>query len=158
MAARASDAPRVRVAALVTIDGRIVVVRHRAGDARYHLLPGGGVAWGETLEEALIRELAEETGLVCEIDRPLVINDTIDPMHPRHVVNITFTARVTGGAITSAPSDHRVEGVELIAPDDLMTLDLRPPIAEWLVAAVADPEGFQAVYAGSVFTPEAGSA
>lgn len=154
MAPLGSDSPRIRVAALVVMDGRVVVVRHRAGDVRYHLLPGGGVAWGETLEEALVREIAEETGLICSIGRPLIVNDTIDPLRPRHVVNITFAARIDGGAITDAPADPRVEGVELLEPGRLVELDLRPPIAGLLAAALADPENFTAVYAGSIFTPE----
>lgn len=99
MAAPASDGPRVRVAALLLMDGKVVTVRHRAGSAAYHLLPGGGVDYRETLEDALKREIAEETGLQASIGRPLFLSDTIDPEGSRHVVNITFSAHVTGGEI-----------------------------------------------------------
>lgn len=144
----------MRVAALLEYEGRVVVVRHRRGDATYHLLPGGGVAFGETLEDALQREVADETGLRCAVGRPLIVSDTIDPDGSRHIVNITFAARVVGGEITSTPDDPRVEAVELVLADELPRLDLRPPIASWLVEALLAPEDFGAAYVGSLFTPE----
>jgi 8-oxo-dGTP diphosphatase len=45
--------------------GRIALVRvTRPGDRCYHDLPGGAIDGDETAEQALIREFAEETGLV----------------------------------------------------------------------------------------------
>lgn len=135
------------------IDGCIVVVRHRAGDSTYHLLPGGGVGYRETLGGALEREIAEETGLQARIGRPLLINDTIDPTGPRHVVNITFAAEVTGGSITDDPDDARVEAVELVEPGRLASLDLRPPLAEHLLRAIESGAASHTEYLGPLFTP-----
>jgi len=134
----------------MTLDGQVVLVRHRAGDSTYHLLPGGGVNWGETLEDALTREIAEETGLEATIGRLLFVNDTIDPSGARHVVNITFEASITGGQITQKAADHRVEAVDLAAPDDLTGLDLRPPMAEQIQAALLG-DVQSPVYLGSLF-------
>lgn len=131
-------------------DGRVVTVRHKAGDAVYHLLPGGGVDWGETLEDALVREVLEETGLEVTLGQLLFVNDTIDPRGTRHVVNLTFEANITGGAITESPADQRVEAVDLVSPADLAALDLRPPIASALLEALAGtPQAPR--YLGSVF-------
>jgi ADP-ribose pyrophosphatase YjhB (NUDIX family) len=149
------DGPRVRVAALILYGGKVVLVRHRARDSSYHLLPGGGVDYRETLAEALVREVAEETGLVVEIGPPILINDTIDPAGSRHVVNITFTAAVVGGEITDAPQDSRVEAVELVDPADLATLDLRPPLAE-AITTVLDGSALSTSYLGSLFREAAG--
>ena len=151
MAAPASESPRVRVAALMVKDGSVVLVRHRAGEKIYHLLPGGGVGYRETLEEALLREIREETGLEATIGRPLFISDTIAPHGRRHLINITFSAEITGGSITDSPDDDSVEAVDLFAPEDLLSLDLRPPIADALVRALAG-EKSPTEYLGSLFT------
>jgi 8-oxo-dGTP pyrophosphatase MutT (NUDIX family) len=116
------------------LEGKVVLVRHRAHSSTYHLLPGGGVGYRETLEQALVREVDEETGLRIDVGRPLLINDTIDPRGSRHVVNITFVSTVVGGEITQVPRDPRVERVDLFDPAELVQLDLRPPIADALVA------------------------
>ncbi len=149
-----SDAPRVRVAALMMLDGKVVTVRHRAGAAVYHLLPGGGVDYRETLESALLREIREETGLEARVGSPLFINDTIDPRGARHLVNITFAAQVTGGAVTDSPLDDRVEAVELVDPADLEKLDMRPPIATHLLEYLRSPENACARYLGPLFTED----
>lgn len=154
LAAQACDTPRVRVAALLLREGKVVTVRHRSGRLRYHLLPGGGVSWGETLAGALTREVAEETGLAILVGAPVLLSDTIDPSGRRHVVNIVFAAEVTGGAITPCPVDSRVEAVDLVDPAELSSLDLRPPLAAEILAILASGEGGGAVYAGSPFTPE----
>jgi ADP-ribose pyrophosphatase YjhB (NUDIX family) len=149
-----SEVPRIRVAALIVIDGQVVVVRHRKDDSEYHLLPGGGVEYGETLGHALQREVAEETGLACEIGRPLVLSDTIDPAGTRHAVNITFACRTRDTKPKVASDDPRLVGVELVSPASLPDLDLRPPIAPELVQALSDQDGYVASYVGSIFTPE----
>jgi 8-oxo-dGTP diphosphatase len=141
----------VRVAAIALLDGKVVLVRHRAGDARYHLLPGGGVGWGETLEEALIREVSEETGLIIRVGPPVIINDTIAPDESRHVVNITFASDVIGGAITDQPQDVRIEAVDLIEPARLTQLDLRPPIAKAVIQVLAEEQPGTR-YLGSLYT------
>jgi len=156
LAQPASSMPRVRVAALlVDRDGQVVVVRHRFGASTYHLLPGGGVDFGETLAAALVREVAEETGLECEVGRPVLLNDTIAPDGLRHVVNITFEAHIVGGRITSSPNDDRVEGTELVRVADLERLDLRPPIAAQVREIVERGEAWECTYIGSVFTEDA---
>ena len=151
MAAPAGERPRVRVAALMILDGKVVTVRHRAGTAVYHLLPGGGVDWGETLQAALEREVLEETGLSAELGPLLFVNDTIDPSGRRHVVNITFAATITGGRITTSPADKRVEAVDLVRPEELSALDLRPPMAGALQSALAG-RAIVSEYLGSLFT------
>ena len=58
--------PRLTARAVVVNPRGMIAVMYAAKFA-IHTLPGGGVEEGETIEEALIREITEETG--CTIDR-----------------------------------------------------------------------------------------
>jgi len=58
------QAPKVAVAALAVKDGKILLVKRRyPPSAGRWSLPGGHVELGERLEEAVLRELKEETGV-----------------------------------------------------------------------------------------------
>lgn len=145
------------MAAVLVIEGRLLLVKQRRTGQPYYLLPGGGVDPRETLADALQREVAEETGLQIQIDRPLFINDTIDPTGIRHAVNLTFLARVIGGELLSAPTDPAIEGLEFSTFDALEALDLRPPIASELVRSAANGFDTPTRYLGAIWTPEDGT-
>ncbi len=55
--------PRIRVSAILRWQDRMLLCRHEKGEKQYWLLPGGGVNSGESLVDALHRELGEELGI-----------------------------------------------------------------------------------------------
>ena len=59
--------PEVAVGAVcVHADALLLVRRGRGPAAGEWAVPGGRVEWGETLHEAVVREIAEETGITIE--------------------------------------------------------------------------------------------
>ena len=64
--------PYLAVSAAIFRDGKVLIVRRARPPANgLYTLPGGGVELGETLEEAVIREVKEETALDVAIDHLL---------------------------------------------------------------------------------------
>ncbi|HEU4805856.1 MAG TPA: NUDIX hydrolase [Nitrobacter sp.] len=60
--------PQLAVSAAIFRDGKVLLVRRtRPPGKGLHSLPGGRVEFGETMAQALHREVAEEAGLTVEI-------------------------------------------------------------------------------------------
>jgi len=99
------DRPILAVSAVVWRDGRFVVVRRARPPAQgVFTLPGGGVEAGETLKQAVVRELREETGLIVEpIDvaghREVIMRDA-EGRVARHFVILAFAALWRQGELT----------------------------------------------------------
>ena len=70
--------PVIGVGAVIVQDGRVVLVRrgHEPLAGQWSL-PGGGVELGETLEEAVVREMREETGLEVDVGPVIEVFDRI---------------------------------------------------------------------------------
>jgi ADP-ribose pyrophosphatase YjhB (NUDIX family) len=150
--------PRIRVSAILRWHGRILLCRHEKRGSEHWLLPGGGVKSGESLVEALQRELHEETGLVHQRDElpvegPVAIVDSISPersLWSKHVVHIIFAGDLAGSLVSVASQDDAVRGHRLFDVDDLDGLALHPPIARFLRRF---QPGDPCVYLGALWAP-----
>lgn len=74
-----------RVCAMIISDGKILAMHDERSP--YFYLPGGRVKMGETAEDAVIREVREELGIIAKIARPLWLNQaffTEDVDHLRY--------------------------------------------------------------------------
>ncbi|MBC5638759.1 NUDIX hydrolase [Ornithinibacillus sp. BX22] len=72
-------------------------------------LPGGAVENGETLEQAVIREVEEETGLTVKVGSVVAINEAFFKEENHHVLFITFKADVIGGECEIKYTDEILE-------------------------------------------------
>ena len=93
---------KVSVAALVTNDrGQVLLVNSPWRGWEY---PGGLIEPGESFETALKREVREESGVEIEITGFVGICKNV----ARDIVNIDFTARYTGGELTTSEESTEV--------------------------------------------------
>lgn len=116
---------RLRVCGLYREGDRLLMVRHRGigPTGTFWCPPGGGAQFGETVPDALIREFAEETGLVAEAGGLLFVNEFMQP--PLHALELFFDVRVTGGSLRQGTdpemglSEQIIEEVRLMRFDEI---------------------------------------
>jgi 8-oxo-dGTP diphosphatase len=111
------ETPKLVVDVVIPAEGRVVLIRRRSDPfAGQWALPGGFVEVGETVEEAAIREAAEETGLAVEVAR--LVGVYSEPARdPRgHNVSVAFLARVLSGELAAATDASEVA---LLDPDSV---------------------------------------
>ena len=110
--------------------GRVLLVRRGRGAYIGHWsLPGGRVDPMEPLRDALIREIAEETGLLVEVDRLAGVNEAIDPAGAWHYVIVSYFVDVKGG--TPRAGDD-AEELRWVARSELPDLELTPHLERYL--------------------------
>ena len=118
-------APVVGVGGVVVREGRVLLIR-RGKEPLYGrwVVPGGTVELGETLEEALVREMEEETGLRVEPLEVLTVFDRIEREGERvvyHYVIVDYLCRWRSGRGAGGLGRARrgVGGPEQLAGYDL---------------------------------------
>jgi 8-oxo-dGTP diphosphatase len=146
--------PRIRVSAILRWHGRVLLCRHEKGGREVWLLPGGGVKTGESLVDALDREIHEEVGVEPpSVEGPVALVDSIAPersLRAKHVVHIIFAGNLDGSLEAVSSQDAAVRGHRLFTLDELDGVVLHPPIARFLQRwRPGDP----AVYLGRMWAP-----
>ena len=112
-------APVVGVGAIIRQGDRLLLVRRNQEPARGHwAFPGGAVELGESLEDAVRREVLEVTGLQVEVGDVVAVIDILARDEAGavryHFVIVDYHALVVGGALQpgSDASDARWVGLE----------------------------------------------
>jgi ADP-ribose pyrophosphatase YjhB (NUDIX family) len=107
-----------RVTAVVIEDDQVLLLDQDTDGPRSWSLPGGKVERGETLAEALVREVFEETGAKVECGRLLYVCDNVEA----GVVHLTFEARRVGGklgVIVEGADSRPIRQVAFVDLDEL---------------------------------------
>jgi 8-oxo-dGTP diphosphatase len=128
--------PILAVSAAVFRQGRALIVRRaRAPLIGHFSLPGGGVEVGETLGQALARELMEEVGVTAEI---VAFNRHVEAITHEgnrvrtHFVIASFVARWTSG---EPRLSDEIDAVDFIDPAAPLPSPTTPGLGEILATA-----------------------
>jgi 8-oxo-dGTP diphosphatase len=134
------EAPVVGVGAVVIDQGRVLLVRRGQAPLKGEWsLPGGALELGEALQQGVVREVLEETGLVVV---PIGIVEVLDRItHDQesgcvqyHYVLIDFVCSVTGGILNVGSDAAEALWVH---PDNLHEYHLQPVTERVIEKALA---------------------
>ncbi len=139
--------PETVVAAIIYNNQDEILLTKSSKWGAYWQIPGGHVELGETCEQALKREIREETGL--EIDN-IKFNDLQDCVYPKeferkvHFVFLDYSAHLAGGKM--AEKNREMEEYKWIKPETaLKELELNPytrvSVEKFITARENDHEG-----------------
>ena len=132
------DRPFLAVSAAIIRDGRVLVARRARGPALgIWTMPGGVVEAGETLVEALKREIEEETSLIVEPvalagHREVMVRDE-DHRVSRHFVILCFATRWVSG---EPRLNEELAEARWLKPEELAQLKTTEGLAEIVATAV----------------------
>jgi 8-oxo-dGTP diphosphatase len=131
------ERPFLAVSAAIVRAGQVLVVRRaRAPPHGLFSLPGGMVEIGETLEEALVREVREETSLSIEPVGLAGFRETItrdrDNRVERHFVILPFAARWRAG---EPILNEELSEARWLRPAELGGLPTTPGLGEIVASA-----------------------
>ncbi len=117
---RAGVSLRLAAYAVCLEDGRALLARYVSPTGgSWWTLPGGRVEHGEDPFDAVIREVAEETGCDAVVERLLGVDSRVIPATERHStgplphqnVGIFYLVRITGGQLRPEPNGETAESV-----------------------------------------------
>ena len=134
---------RVAAYAVIVDEHERILLTWYNGEGRHEpgwSLPGGGVEYEESLEEAVVREVHEEAGYEVEVGCPLTTqawghrNGTKRSDKPYKAVKVLFDATITGGSLGTVEAGGSTDFAEWVP---LAELDQRGRRADVVDAGIA---------------------
>jgi 8-oxo-dGTP diphosphatase len=126
-----TTAPVIGVGGVVVHDGKVLLIRRGKPPllGRW-MIPGGSVELGETLAEAVVREMEEETGLRVAPRRVLAVAEAITRDGDRvayHFVIVDYLCEWVSG---EARAGSDAQAIAWARPEELPGYDLTPKALE----------------------------
>jgi ADP-ribose pyrophosphatase YjhB (NUDIX family) len=131
------DRPFVAVSAAIVRDGRVLIVQRAQPPMRgVFTLPGGVVEAGETLHQALVREIDEEVGMAIEPvalagHREVIVRDAEGRVE-RHFIILAYAVRWISG---EPRLNHELADARWMRPEDIAGLKTTEGLGEIIAAA-----------------------
>jgi ADP-ribose pyrophosphatase YjhB (NUDIX family) len=144
---------RIRVAVVIPRENEILLVRHVKGNRQYWLIPGGGLNWGETIEDCARREIKEETNMDIKLLKLLFVSESVSQEFERHLVNLFFLGQVLNpGDPIQVVSDERIQEACYVPVEKLRDIELHPPVSSFVIRAFQSNFTGPALFLGNLWS------
>ena len=119
---------RISAGAIVMQDNHVLLVRYDGLGGRSYLVgPGGGVIGNESIQQTVVREVREETGLEVSPQKVLFVEDLLSRRH--RILKIWFLCNLVGGQLidTLGALEEGITDVAWYRRDELLNEVVYPP-------------------------------
>lgn len=117
----------IRSSTIVIKDNQVLLVGSKYMEEEFYLFPGGGIEFGETIEETAIRETIEETGVKVEIKELFHIHEYIYKKDwNKRSVTFFFLAEPIEISQPETNDGGKITEVKWIPLEELDNYDIKP--------------------------------
>jgi ADP-ribose pyrophosphatase YjhB (NUDIX family) len=129
--ARYNTGYNIGVGGAVVRDRRLLLVRRASRHGRGNWqLPGGFIEPDETIEQAVVREVLEESGVTAEVEAVLGLRSRYDPDSGNGIYIVLVLRPVSGEPIAD---NHEVDQAGYFTLEEIRRLSPLPPV-NWEIA------------------------
>ena len=136
--ARYNTGYNIGVGGAVVRDGRLLLVRRASRHGRGNWqLPGGFIEPDETIEQAVVREVLEESGISAEVEAVLGLRSRYDPDSGNGIYIVLVLRPVSGEPIAD---NHEVDQAGYFTLEEIRRLSPLPPVNWEIAQRVLSPD------------------
>ncbi|MFN8353771.1 MAG: NUDIX domain-containing protein [Spirosomataceae bacterium] len=139
---------KVRPAALIIERNHVLLMQYRYGNTDVFNLPGGNPDKGETLPQALERELREELGIEVEVGELVLAGEVILTQQKNDVLHCVFSTQIIGGIPILNPAETSALAVVWKPISTLSGLAMYPNVGAEIQRLMSI--GFRTPYVGRI--------
>ena len=120
----------IRVGVIITDGSKVLTTKmHREKTEDVYVLPGGGVEHGESIIDAAIREVKEETCLDIEVEKILYLKNLYT--EDEHFTEVIVLGKIIGGELEigydpEEKGENKLKAVEYIEVEDFENINFHP--------------------------------
>ena len=116
--------PIVRPTGILIENDKILLIKQELVEQTHWTLPGGALESNETIEQCLIREMKEETGLEIEVKELLYVCDRFHRLN-KHIVDMTFLVEKVGGdlltnSLINSDDKEVIRMIKMVPIDEIL--------------------------------------
>jgi 8-oxo-dGTP diphosphatase len=141
---------KTRPCAAIIVDNQLLTLKYIYSETEIYAIPGGNLEFGETLEEALIRELNEEIGVEIKIQKLLFLAEVHQPK--KDTLHCVFLSELKSGIPILNPTETSALEIVWLAIDSINNYNLYPNIKNELREFVLENKDHN-VFLGEISQP-----